>query len=164
MYNTVSVRSQDVVVPGVMTLTTLAPRWRPPARQPILHAEELAGAGPVPYAHHQHRPYRCAGGDTDLPVQDWWGGERSCCRTCAAATRWSCWNAGQGLPINGSCRRAAVIGWGIGIAPLRPLVEQLRAQGTEVYAHLSAKSEDDLFHQELFRTLGAGGEDHHRAE
>ena len=34
-------------------------------------------------------------------------------------------------------------------------MEQLRAQGTEVYAYLSAKSEDDLFHQELFRTLGA---------
>lgn len=62
---------------------------------------------------------------------------------------------GKGFPIDGSCRRAAVIGRGIGIAPLRPLVEQLRAQGTEVYAYLSAKSEDDLFHQELFRTLGA---------
>ena len=36
-----------------------------------------------------------------------------------------------------------------------PPMEQLRAQGTEVYAYLSAKSEDDLFHQELFRTLGA---------
>ena len=156
MYNTVSVRSQDIVVPGVMTLTVLAPEmtaasapgqfymlksWReqdPFLMRPISIDHIDMQAGTLTFL------YKVVGRGTEL-LSHLRGGD----------TLELLGPLGKGFPIDGSCRRAAVIGRGIGIAPLRPLVEQLRAQGTEVYAYLSAKSEDDLFHQELFRTLGA---------
>lgn len=62
---------------------------------------------------------------------------------------------GHGYPMEKDYKRIAVIGRGIGIAPLRPLIEQYRAQGTEVYAYLSAKNEDFLFDKALFEQLGA---------
>lgn len=156
MYNTVSVRSQDIVVPGVMTLTVLAPEmaaasapgqfymlksWReqdPFLMRPISIDHIDVQAGTLTFL------YKVVGRGTEL-LSHLRGGD----------TLELLGPLGKGFPIDGSCRRAAVIGRGIGIAPLRPLVEQLRTQGTEVYAYLSAKSEDDLFHQELFRTLGA---------
>lgn len=61
---------------------------------------------------------------------------------------------GRGFPVGKDFKRVAVIGRGIGIAPLRGLVEQYRAQGTEVYAYLSAKNDDFLFHRDLFTSLG----------
>jgi len=62
---------------------------------------------------------------------------------------------GNGFPIDGGYKYAAVVGRGIGIAPMRFLVERLTAQDTIVYAYLSAKNEDFLFHKELFEKLGA---------
>lgn len=62
---------------------------------------------------------------------------------------------GNGFPVDTTARRVAVVGRGIGIAPMRFLVEQYRRQGTEVYAYLSAKNDDFLFHRDLFEQLGA---------
>jgi dihydroorotate dehydrogenase electron transfer subunit len=62
---------------------------------------------------------------------------------------------GKGFPIGKDCRRVAVIGRGIGIAPLRFLAETCLARGIEVYAYLSAKEPDYLFHRELLVSLGA---------
>ena len=61
---------------------------------------------------------------------------------------------GHGFPIPENARRAAVIGRGMGIAPLRFLVEECVSCGIEVYAYLSAKQESFLFHAELFRSMG----------
>lgn len=62
---------------------------------------------------------------------------------------------GKGFPIPRGARRVAILGRGIGIAPLRFLLEECRRQGIEVCAYLSAKSSDFLFHQAYFQSLGA---------
>lgn len=62
---------------------------------------------------------------------------------------------GNGFPVNPVAHRVAVVGRGIGIAPMRFLVETYRRQGTEVYAYLSAKKNDFLFDKELFQQLGS---------
>lgn len=62
---------------------------------------------------------------------------------------------GAGFPILPAAKRVAVVGRGIGIAPTRFLVEAYRRQGTEVYAYLSGKNDDFLFHRALYEQLGA---------
>lgn len=62
---------------------------------------------------------------------------------------------GHGFPLPAEARRIAVIGRGIGIAPLRLLARRAREQGTEVYAYLSAKEENQLFDREELEALGA---------
>lgn len=62
---------------------------------------------------------------------------------------------GNGFEIPNGCKRIAVIGRGIGIAPLRFLVESCLQRGIEVYAYLSAKREDEIFHREYFKEIGA---------
>jgi len=61
---------------------------------------------------------------------------------------------GNGFPTP-SVRYAALVGRGIGIAPMRFLAEELIRQGTKVYVYLSAKNEAFLFHRDLFAQLGA---------
>jgi dihydroorotate dehydrogenase electron transfer subunit len=48
------------------------------------------------------------------------------------------------------CKNALVVGGGVGMAPLRPLVYSLLAQGAEVTLLIAAKSKSDLvFHKEF---------------
>jgi len=61
---------------------------------------------------------------------------------------------GQGFPVLDDAKCVAVIGRGIGIAPLRPLVEAYVKKGVKVYAYLSAKAESDLFDKEYFESIG----------
>lgn len=60
---------------------------------------------------------------------------------------------GKGFPIV-KAKNIAVIGRGIGIAPLRPLVDAYLEEGTKVYAYLSAKQESDLFDKEYYESKG----------
>lgn len=62
---------------------------------------------------------------------------------------------GHGFPILPQAKRVALIGRGIGIAPLLQLARNYAAQGTELYIYLSAKREDELYDVEAFRALGA---------
>ena len=62
---------------------------------------------------------------------------------------------GHGFPLAEGAGRIAVIGRGIGIAPLRLLARRALAQGTEVYAYLSAKEEAQLFDRAELEALGA---------
>lgn len=62
---------------------------------------------------------------------------------------------GHGFPLAPEAKRIALIGRGIGIAPLRLLARRALAQGTEVYAYLSAKEEGQLFDRQELTELGA---------
>lgn len=61
---------------------------------------------------------------------------------------------GHGFPLAAGAKRIAVIGRGIGIAPLRLLARRAVEQGTEVYAYLSAKEEEQLFDRRELEDLG----------
>lgn len=62
---------------------------------------------------------------------------------------------GHGFPLPEGGQRIAVIGRGIGIAPLRLLTRRARERGMEVYAYLSAKEELQLFDRAELEALGA---------
>ena len=62
---------------------------------------------------------------------------------------------GHGFPLPAGAERIAVIGRGIGIAPLRLLARRAREQGTGVCAYLSAKEELQLFDRAELEELGA---------
>ncbi len=51
--------------------------------------------------------------------------------------------------------RVALIGRGIGIAPMRCLTETYRKQGTEVYCYLSGRSEETLYDRDKMEAAGA---------
>ncbi|MEA5058919.1 MAG: dihydroorotate dehydrogenase electron transfer subunit [Clostridia bacterium] len=61
---------------------------------------------------------------------------------------------GHGFPLAEDSKRIALVGRGIGIAPLLFLAEEARRQGTQVHAYLSARDEDHLFAKERFIALG----------
>ncbi len=61
---------------------------------------------------------------------------------------------GHGFPLESGMKRIALVGRGIGIAPLLFLAEEARRQGTEVHAYLSAKEEGHLFAKDQFLALG----------
>ena len=61
---------------------------------------------------------------------------------------------GHGFPLESGAKRIAVIGRGIGIAPLRLLARRAIEQGTEVYAYLSAKEEGQLFDKQELGEMG----------
>jgi dihydroorotate dehydrogenase electron transfer subunit len=55
-----------------------------------------------------------------------------------------------GRPFDVDCRRALVVGGGIGMAPLRPLVYSLLKANTQVTLLIGAKTQEDLvFHKEF---------------
>lgn len=62
---------------------------------------------------------------------------------------------GQPFPVIKGAKRVALIGRGIGIAPLLLLAQDYAAQNTEIYVYLSAKQDDYLFNKEAFQSLGA---------
>ena len=61
---------------------------------------------------------------------------------------------GHGFPIDEGMKRAALVGRGIGIAPLLLLAKEARKMGIEVYAYLSAKDEAHIFAKERFVSMG----------
>ena len=61
---------------------------------------------------------------------------------------------GHGFPLPEHPRRIAVIGRGIGIAPLRLLARRALDQGAEVYAYLSAKEERQIFDRQELADMG----------
>lgn len=61
---------------------------------------------------------------------------------------------GHGFPLEKTAKRIAVIGRGIGIAPLRLLARRALDQGAEVYAYLSAKEESQIFDREELEKMG----------
>ena len=62
---------------------------------------------------------------------------------------------GQPFPVIKDARRVALIGRGIGIAPMLLLAQDYAKQGTELYVYLSAKKEEFLFNKDVFESLGA---------
>lgn len=156
LYQTLKVRSQEKVCPGVMTLVLDAPdmaresmpgqfvmmkNWDGPdpfLMRPISINSYDRQAGTLTFL------YKLVGRGTKLLSAARPGDEMAVIGP-----------VGHGFPMEKTYERVAVIGRGIGIAPLRSLVEQYRAQGTEVYAYLSAKNEDFLFHRAYFTSLGA---------
>lgn len=62
---------------------------------------------------------------------------------------------GSDFPLIEGAKRVALIGRGIGIAPLLLLAQDYAKQGTEVYVYLSAKQEEHLFDKEAFEYLDA---------
>ena len=62
---------------------------------------------------------------------------------------------GSTFPLVQGASRVALIGRGIGIAPLLLLAQDYKAMGTELYVYLSAKQEEHLFNREAFEELGA---------
>ena len=62
---------------------------------------------------------------------------------------------GRGFPVIPGAERVALIGRGIGMAPLLQLARDYVAQGTEVFVYLSAKQPEELYNTEDFRALGA---------
>ena len=62
---------------------------------------------------------------------------------------------GKGFPVIPEAGRVALIGRGIGIAPMRYLTEEYRRQGTEVWCYLSGRSEDTLYDKDYMEAAGA---------
>ena len=62
---------------------------------------------------------------------------------------------GSDFPIYEDAKKVALIGRGIGIAPLLLLAEDYAKSGTELYVYLSAKKEEHLFNKDDFTALGA---------
>lgn len=62
---------------------------------------------------------------------------------------------GNPFPLFAQAKRVALIGRGIGIAPLLLLAKDYRAMGTDVYVYLSGKNMDSLYNLEEFQNLGA---------
>lgn len=61
---------------------------------------------------------------------------------------------GNGFPIFEDSRRIAVIGRGVGAAPMRFLAEEAVRRGIETRVYLSAGKPEQLFDAELYRALG----------
>jgi len=61
---------------------------------------------------------------------------------------------GHGFPVSAEAKRVAIIGRGIGIAPLRLLAKTALDCGAEVYAYLSAKSDDQIFDKAELEAMG----------
>lgn len=62
---------------------------------------------------------------------------------------------GKGFPVDSGARRVALIGRGIGIAPLLQLARDYAAQGTELCVYLSARQDSELHNKSAFEALGA---------
>lgn len=62
---------------------------------------------------------------------------------------------GRGFPVREGASRVALIGRGMGIAPLLLLAQDYAAHGTELHVYLSARSEEGLFNRSQFERLGA---------
>lgn len=62
---------------------------------------------------------------------------------------------GKGFPVLSSAKRVALIGRGIGIAPLLQLARDYASQGTELCVYLSAKRQEELYDEAAFQALGA---------
>lgn len=62
---------------------------------------------------------------------------------------------GRGFPVREGASRVALIGRGMGIAPLLLLAQDYAAEGTELHVYLSAGSEEGLFNRSQFERLGA---------
>ena len=62
---------------------------------------------------------------------------------------------GNPFPLYEDAKRVALIGRGIGIAPLLLLARDYRAMGAEVYVYLSGKNQDSLYNLKEFQDLGA---------
>jgi len=61
---------------------------------------------------------------------------------------------GHGFPLKPEMKRIAIIGRGIGIAPILYLAEEAVRRGMEVYAYLSAKTDDQLFCKKEMEAIG----------
>lgn len=61
---------------------------------------------------------------------------------------------GTGFPLTESMKRIAVIGRGVGAAPMRFLAERARQYGIEVHAYISANSEEHLFDKAAYLSAG----------
>lgn len=61
---------------------------------------------------------------------------------------------GHGFPLEAGRGPIALVGRGIGAAPLLYLAEEARRQGMEVYAYLSAKDEAHLYGREAMEAAG----------
>ena len=62
---------------------------------------------------------------------------------------------GSSFPILPDAKRVALIGRGIGIAPLLLLAQDYAAQGTELFVYLSGNTEESLYDLKAFEYLGA---------
>ncbi|MCE5235989.1 MAG: dihydroorotate dehydrogenase electron transfer subunit [Clostridiaceae bacterium] len=60
---------------------------------------------------------------------------------------------GNGFPLAGGAKRIALIGRGIGMAPLRLLAQRALEGGTLVHAYLSASSPEQLYDREVYEAL-----------
>jgi dihydroorotate dehydrogenase electron transfer subunit len=58
-----------------------------------------------------------------------------------------------GNPFSTNCKKALVVGGGVGIAPLRPLVYDLLNEGSEVTFVIAAKTKNELIYLEEFENL-----------
>lgn len=61
---------------------------------------------------------------------------------------------GNGFPLSGGMTRIAVIGRGVGAAPMRFLAEDARRMGISVHAYISADKEDHLFDKAAYKSAG----------
>ncbi|HWS29419.1 MAG TPA: dihydroorotate dehydrogenase electron transfer subunit [Clostridia bacterium] len=60
---------------------------------------------------------------------------------------------GNGFPLKDGTKRIALIGRGIGMAPLRLLAERALERGILVHAYLSASSPDQLYDKAIYEAL-----------
>ena len=61
---------------------------------------------------------------------------------------------GHGFPLEDGMTRIAVIGRGVGAAPMRFLAEKARSMGIGVRAYISANSEEHLFDKAAYEAVG----------
>lgn len=61
---------------------------------------------------------------------------------------------GNWFEIKDSYKRAAVVGRGVGAAPMRFLAEELKRRGIETYAYISASTPEYLFDKVFFEQAG----------
>ena len=61
---------------------------------------------------------------------------------------------GHGFPIPEGAKRIAVIGRGVGAAPMRFLAEEARRRGIEVHSYISAGKEEHLFDRATYEAAG----------
>lgn len=60
---------------------------------------------------------------------------------------------GNGFPLSEGAKRIALIGRGIGMAPLRLLAQRALERGISVHAYLSASSPEQLYDREIYESL-----------
>ena len=61
---------------------------------------------------------------------------------------------GTSFPLSADMKRIAVIGRGVGAAPMRFLAEQARSLGIDVHAYISANREEHLFDKQAYLASG----------